>query len=76
MLEKLYGNLSKKDLKNALKIYYALITLSFIFPILYIIISYFTNNKITFSYSLIVILIILFWSLFNVKNLKKITRNN
>jgi|TARA_B110000211_G_C13738507_1_gene403494 hypothetical protein len=71
MLEKIYRNLSEKNLKQALKIYYGLLIASIALPFLFLIIGYFLNGKIYFNYSLIVFLFIFIWSLFNVEFLKK-----
>ena len=76
MLEKLYRNLSEKNLKSALTIYYSLLIVSIVLPILSIIVGYFLNGKIYFNYYLIIFLIILIWSLFNVEYLKNKLKND
>ncbi len=71
MFEKLYGNLSEKNLKYALAIYYGLLITSVILPIIFLIIGYFLNGKIYFNSTLLVFLLIFIWSLFNVEYFKK-----
>lgn len=71
MLEKLYGNLSEKKLKQALQINYGILVTSIVLPILLLIIGYFFNGKFYFNYTLIVFLLLFIWSLFNVEFLKK-----
>ncbi len=77
MLETLYKNSSEKDLKKALLIYNALLICTFILSFSYLAYDYFANGNIRFSASLIIFIIIFFWSFVNVKYLKgKIDHKN
>jgi FtsH-binding integral membrane protein len=75
MLEKLYASKTEKDLKSALNLYYALLIVSIVIPILFNAFSYYANGKIYFTKSMIFILIII-WSLFNIDYLKNRLKDN
>jgi hypothetical protein len=74
MLEKLYANKSEKDLKSLFNIYSGLLIVSIIIPIIMSVLGYIVNGKITLSY-LLPFLVILLWSTFNVDYLKKKLKN-
>jgi FtsH-binding integral membrane protein len=69
MLEKLYASKTEKDLKSTLNLYYALLIVSIVMPILFNAFSYYADGKIHLTKSMIFILIII-WSLFNIDYLK------
>lgn len=71
MLEKVYRNLSEKNVKYALIMYHGLLITSIVLPVLFLAVSYFLNGKIYFSYPIIIFVIIFIWSLFNIEYLKK-----
>jgi len=71
MLEKIYKNLSKKQINQLLKINYGILITSIALPVLFLIIGYFLNGKIYFNYPLIIFLLLFIWSLFNIEFLKK-----
>jgi FtsH-binding integral membrane protein len=74
MLEKLYASKTEKDLKSALNLYYALLIVSIVMPILFNVFSYYINGKIHLTKSMIFILISI-WSLFNIDYLKNRFKN-
>ena len=69
MLEKLYASKTENELKSAFKLYSALLILSFVMPIIFSIVSYFLNGKISFTYN-VPFIIVMIWSLMNVTYLK------
>jgi hypothetical protein len=71
MLEKVYRNLSEKNVKYALIMYHGLLITSIVLPVLFLPVSYFLNGKIYSSYPIIIFVIIFIWSLFNIEYLKK-----
>ncbi|CAM1361843.1 conserved hypothetical protein [Tenacibaculum litopenaei] len=71
MLDKIYTNLTKKELKQALIIHYALCITSVGVPILLVLLGYFLNGKVYINYFLLIFLLLFIWSVFNIDFLKK-----
>ncbi|WP_035336440.1 hypothetical protein [Dokdonia sp. PRO95] len=76
MLDNIYENFSDKGLKQALAVYGGLLISAVTIPIVILAVEYFLNDKISFNKIMIIFLVILFWSLFNIDYLKKRLKTN
>ena len=76
MLDNIYENFSNKGLKQALAVYGGLLISAITIPIVILAVEYFLNDKISFNKIMIIFLVILFWSLFNIEYLKKRLKTN
>ena len=76
VLDKMYENFSEKSLKQALAVHKGLLISVIVLPIVLFIVEYFLNDKIHFSNSMIIFLVIILWSLFNINYLKKRVKND
>ncbi len=75
MLDKMYEKFSEKSLKQALVVYGGLLISAIVLPIVFFVVEYFLNGKIHFSNIMIIFLVIILWSLFNINYLKKRVKN-
>ncbi|WP_424003556.1 hypothetical protein [Maribacter sp. IgM3_T14_3] len=76
MLDNIYENFSDKGLKQALAVYGGLLISAITIPIVILAVEYFLNDKISFNKVMIIFLVILLWSLFNIEYLKKRLKTN
>ncbi len=76
MLDNIYENFSDKGLKQALAVYGGLLISAITIPIVILAVEYFLNDKISFNKIMIICLVILLWSLFNIDYLKKRLKTN
>ena len=76
MLDNIYENFSDKGLKQALAVYGGLLISAITIPIVILAVEYFLNDKISFNKIMIIFLVILLWSLFNIDYLKKRLKTN
>lgn len=75
MLDKIYENFSEKSLKQALAVYGGLLISAIVLPIVLFVVEYILNRKIHFSNIMIIFLVTILWSLFNIDYLKKRVKN-
>ncbi|PIB28406.1 hypothetical protein BFP77_09520 [Maribacter sp. 4U21] len=71
MLDSIYENFSEKSLKQDLAIYGGLLISAIVLLIVILVVEYFVYGKISLNKLMIIFLIILLWSLFNIDYLKK-----
>lgn len=76
MLDNIYENFSDKGLKQALAVYGGLLISAITIPIVILAVEYFLNDKISLNKIMIIFLIIIFWSLFNIDYLKRRLKTN
>lgn len=71
MLKKLYGNVSEKDSKTLLKIYFGVLISAIILPIIFLSVEYFLNGQFSFRKTQLIFVFLIIWSLLNIEYLKK-----
>ena len=72
MLKKLYGNVSERDSKTLLKIYFGVLISAIILPIVFLSVEYFLNGQFSFRKTQLIFVFLIIWSLLNIEYFKKI----